>query len=407
MYLSESKIENKLVLSKILFVWGWISSLFWSLGIYLAIFSEKSIDRRKRDFEIYLLLLLFSCVLAMLGYLKLIISIWLRNMTKKARFINAFFENDLDGMIKADELSVAMGVNKRKAGKELKTLKRMFMTGFDIKQSGQEIYVELESKKVKCRCKNCGGEIDKKIYFAGVCPHCESLDIFAQVISNDKIYSIQHVKDELNDSQNGNKLINTSDSSKEYFYITGDTDESNKKKELFSLLVFGFGTFMTFVCILLSLQDVFRGEAESSVPIGFVILFMPLFTYNFIKHYNNYIYISSANRFSKIAAKASKPVVMPEDIFLENLRNMINQYSSGKKQFSINKKISAFREMQKRGYIRHCSLICNENEFTIGLSREIKKDSCPMCGAAISGALKDNATCKYCGYIIEDALIKK
>lgn len=98
---------------------------------------------------------------------------------------------------------------------------------------------------------------------------------------------------------------------------------------------------------------------------------------------------------------------MPEDIFVENLKNMINQYSSREKQYSIVKKISVFREMQKRGYIRHCSLIYNENEFTITLSREIKKDSCPMCGAPIDGTLKDNANCKYCGYVIDDALIKK
>lgn len=407
MYLIETGIEKKLALSKVLFVWGWISSLFWSLGIYIAIFSEKSVYRRKDDFKIYVLIILFAVVLALLGYLKLIISIWLKNMTKKARFINAFFENDLDGIIQADELSVAMGVSNRKAARELKKLKNMFMTGFEIKQSEQGTYVELESKKVKCICKNCGGEIDKKIYFAGVCPHCESLDIFAQVISKGKIYSIQRVKDEISNSQNPNRLINTDDSNKAYFYITGDTDDSNKRNELFLSFAFGFGTFMTLVCMLLSILDVFRGEAEISVPIGFVIFFMPLFTYNFIKHYNNYIYISSAKKFSGIAAKASKPVVMPEDIFVENLGNMIDQYSSNKKQFSTAKKISVFREMQKRGYIRHCSLVYNDKKFTIGLSREIKKDSCPMCGAAIAGALKDNATCKYCGYVIEDAMMKK
>lgn len=405
MYLLESKIDKKLAMSKVLFVWGWISSLFWSLGLYFAMFSEEATYRRKDDFIIYVLVVLFFAVWALLGYLKLIISIWIKNMTKKARFINAFFENDLDGIIQADELSAAMGVSNRKAARELMLLKRMFMKGFEIKQSEQGTYVELESKRVKCICKNCGGEIDKKLYFAGVCPYCESLDIFAQVISNDKVYSIQHIKEELTGSKN--KLIKADDSNKAYFYITGDADESNKPKELFLMLGFGFGVFMTFICILLSLRDVFRAEAEVSVPIGFVVIFMPLFIYNFIKHYNNYIYISSAEKFSKVAANASKPVVMPEDIFVENLKNMINQYSSGRKQFSSTKKISVFREMQKRGYIRHCSLIYNEKEFTIALSREIKKDSCPMCGAPVSGALKDNASCKFCGYIIEDALTKK
>ena len=404
MYLLESKIDNKLVLSKVLFVWGWISSLFWTFGLFFSMFSEKGVYRRKQDFEIYVLILLFFGVLALLGYLKLLISIWLKNMTKKARFINAFFENDLDGIIQADELSAAMGESNRRAGKELKTLKRMFMTGFDIKQSGRETYVELESKKVKCLCKNCGGEIEKKIYFTGICPYCGSLDIFAQVICNDKLYSIQHVKEELTDSQN--KLIKTDDSNKEYFYITGDADESNKKKELYLMLAFGFCTFMILVCMLLSILDVFRGEAEISVPIGFVIICMP-FIYNCSKHYNNYIYISSAKRFSKIAANALEPVVRPEDIFVENLKNMINQYSSRERRYSKGKKLTAFREIQKRGYIRHCSLIYNESEFAIVLSREIKKDSCPMCGAPIGGALKDNASCKFCGYIIEDVLVKR
>lgn len=403
MYLQESEIEKKLTLSKVLFVWGWISSLFWTATLFYAMFSKAGEYSRKRDFEIYILVLLFYGVFVLLGYLKLLISIWLKNMTKKARFINAFFENDLDGVIQADELSAVIGESNKKAGKELKILKRMFMEGFDIKQSGKETYVELESKKVKCFCKNCGGEIDKKVYFAGVCPHCESLDIFAQVISNDKIYSIQHIKEELTGSRN--KLIKTDDSNKEYFYITGDADESNKTKELHYMLIFGFCVFMAFMCMLLILLNVLRGAEELRLLVAFAIISMPLI-YNCRKHYKNYIYISSAKRFSKIAASSSKPVVMPEAIFVENLKNMINQYSSSKRQFSIAKKISVFREMQKRGYIRHCSLMYNENEFIIGLSREMKKDSCPMCGATINGAISSNATCKYCGYVIEDVLMK-
>ena len=41
-----------------------------------------------------------------------------------------------------------------------------------------------------CECKNCGAEIEKRVYFTGVCPYCRSSDLFAKILTDNRFYSI-------------------------------------------------------------------------------------------------------------------------------------------------------------------------------------------------------------------------
>lgn len=402
MYINESNINKMLLKSKILLVWGWISSLFWSATMLYAAFSKTGEYRRKDDVIVYILVVLFFAVLSLLGYLKIIISLWNQNMAKNARFLNSYFENDLDGRIAIEDIATVLGEKKGRIKRKLNLLKHKCMTGFELRQNENGTYVELESKKVKCVCKSCGGTIEKKTYFAGICPYCESLDIFAQVITNNKIYSIQYIKDEAAHMKASNEGERGSVKRESYFYITGDTDDSNKQKEFIYMFINGFFMFMIIICMMLALRDVIQGTENVFLLVAFIVLFMP-FLYNGIKHYRNIIFISSAKGFSKVAAKSEQPMLSLENLFVENLKNLIDPYDTKQKRFSLNQKVNAFREIQKRGYIRNCSLIHFENEFKIGLSREIKKSVCPMCGAPLTGTLNDYTTCQHCGYEIEDA----
>ena len=401
MYLLESKIRKMQSRSKALLVWGWISSLFWSGGMIFSIVSEKSTSRRKDDFLIYLFVIFFFLFFSLLGFLKLFLSVRIRNQIKKARFINAYFENDLDGNIRSGELAAVMGEDARKAGRELLLLRRKCMTGFTVQTVGNEVLVELESKKVKCQCKNCGAVIDKKIYFAGTCPYCGSLDIFAQVITDNKVYSIQHVQKEPEPKEG--TVAGANETTPSYFYITGYSDASSERHEFSRMALHGFAVFFLLILMGLALIDVIEGKEKPSLLLGFFLIMMP-FIYNVYVHHKNVLYIVAARRFSNNAANAPKPMMAPSGLIVENIRKMITSHSSNKKQMTDEQKVSIFREMQKRGYLRHCSLMFMENKFVIGLAREIKKDTCPMCGAALIGTLSDHPTCKYCGYEINDAV---
>lgn len=381
MYVRENKIKSMLISSKVLFVLGWISVLFWG-GCLVASLMKKT--------DMQFAIATFFLVLALLGILELWISNWLKSAVLEARFLENVFANDLDGRIDACELSEVMGKDEKRIFNKLERLKNLCMQGFRVNREGKNFCVELESKKTKCICKNCGGEMEKKIYFTGVCPYCGSLDIFAQVISGNKLYSILHTKNE---------------SAESYFYVTSDADESMQRKEILMCMLHAGIMFFYLVCALLSVSDVMNGEREVSLPIAFAVFSVP-FLFYMLKHYWNFVYIATARRFSKCAADITEPFISLQVIFVESLRNKYNIFVSRPKDCSEKKKLKAFREIQKRGYSRNCSLIHTEDGLRIGLKREIKKGVCPMCGSPLTGTLQDQCKCNYCGYVINDAIGK-
>ena len=66
------------------------------------------------------------------------------------------------------------------------------MKGFELKVIGNEEQVVLDSKIAVCECKNCAARIEKRMYFTGVCPYCDSSDLYAKVLSGNRFYSIEN-----------------------------------------------------------------------------------------------------------------------------------------------------------------------------------------------------------------------
>lgn len=253
------------------------------------------------------------------------------------RFIENVLANDLDGRIDVSALSDILGQGEKRIYSKLKQLKRLCMQGFRIHRDGEKLCIELESKKIKCFCKNCGGELEKKLYFHGICPYCGSLDIFAQVIAGDELYSIQHVENE---------------SAESYFYITGDADEAVLNKEIIMCLIHAGLALMNFILGYLGVRSVVEGERELSLPITFLV-FVVVFLYYMVQHYRTFIYIATVRRFSEDAADVKEPFLATRAIYVESLRNRYNVLVSTLKDSSDKKKLKVFREIQKRGYSRN------------------------------------------------------
>lgn len=381
MYIREDKIRTMMMRSKALWGLGWITTFFWGACFVLSLM-------RKVDMQFAIATFFF--VLTVPGIAMLWISDFLQNAALEARFFENIFSNDLDGRIDVHELLDVVGKNEKQLCNRLQRLKSHCMQGFSIYRTGGKTYIELESKTTKCICKNCGGEIEKKIYYKGVCPYCGSLDIFAQVISGDHLYSIQHVENA---------------SSESYFYITGDADIDMQKKELFMCMIHTSITILFIMFGFLGGGDVVKEENALSSLIMFVVLAIPFF-FCMTKHYWNFRYIATARRFSRYAANITDPFISLSVIFVESIRNVYDIFVSKEKEYSDKQKLKAFREIQKRGYSRNCSLLQTEDGLMIGLKRDIKKSTCPMCGSSLAGTLRDQSICDYCGYIIKNAIGK-
>lgn len=381
MYIRENELRRILTRSKVLSVFGWITTILFG-SCFAATFLKKV--------EMQFAVATFFGGFTFVGLFLLWLSNWYRKVALDAKFLENVFANDLDGTVEGSEISEVMGKSENRVIRRLKRLKSLCMKGYTVQSDGERFFAELESKKTKCICKNCGGEIEKKIYFKGLCPYCGSLDIFAQVITEDKLYSIGRA---------GNA------SSESYYYLTGDADVAMQNKETFKFLIHALVMILCVICTFLSISDVRRGDAKVTVPIFFVI-FSGVFLANMLQHYWNFVYIATARRFSKVAAKITAPLVSLQELYVEGLQNNYYIFGGNSKECPDKKKLKVFREIQRRGYARNCSLILLDDGLMIGLKREIKQDTCPMCGSPLTGTLKDRCQCNYCGYIIENAIEK-
>ena len=94
-----------------------------------------------------------------------------------------YFEGDLDGYIYISDMTNVFGKRPDEIYKELNDLiRRKFLINVFIRDHEGRKQIVLESMIAKCECKNCGAIIDKRVYFAGVCPYCGSSDIHAELI---------------------------------------------------------------------------------------------------------------------------------------------------------------------------------------------------------------------------------
>ena len=95
-----------------------------------------------------------------------------------------YFEGDLDGYVYISDMVNAFSKNEQIIYNELSIfIRRGILTNVSIRDYNGKKQVVLQSTTEKCQCKNCGAIIDKRVYFTGVCPYCQSSDIYAGVIN--------------------------------------------------------------------------------------------------------------------------------------------------------------------------------------------------------------------------------
>lgn len=71
------------------------------------------------------------------------------------------------------------------------------------------------------------------------------------------------------------------------------------------------------------------------------------------------------------------------------------------------RRLSLVRRAMRKGYLRHCTIEKHNGVMQVALAKKIVKDSCPSCGAPITGAVYSDYVCRYCDRKIMDVVVKK
>lgn len=335
----------------------------------------------------YTFLFLFSSGCIMLIFWKIS-----SNLIKKSYFYSSYFESELYSDVGYDELSKVTGGTADKARRELHILRILYMKRFSFVQDNDGEHIELYSKTVECQCKNCGAVIDKKVYFAGICPYCQTSDIFATVITDNQVYSIKN-------------------------------DTSKDKYKAGYYLQKGFWIKFIFRILALSL----------SITALLVFIFM---TIDYIGRYNDYEYLQelvlSGEGYASIELNQKNilnfilfdiffgllfiPIILvcgKKSLLMSKALNFSYTFSHSNSPFlnfsvlDTKKPVVFLRKVLQGGYIRNCTIENHQGKMKIALARKIVKDSCPSCGASITGAVDENYICEFCKNRIIKVIEKK
>ena len=315
------------------------------------------------------------------------------NAIRKAHFYSSYFETELYSDVGYDELSQATGYTANKVRRDLHIFRRLYMKRFSFVRNDEgEEHIELYSKTVECSCKNCGAVIDKKIYFAGICPYCKTSDVFAAVITDSKVYSIRN-----DTSKNRNNP--------EYYLQKSFWAKAGWRIIALSLSIIAILLFLTIAIDYTTkyndqeylLHLVLSGEGYASIELNqkhiinfilfdifFALIFVPI-VFIIIKKLSLMV---KARNFSYIFANSKTPFLNFSVLKTKNS----NVY---------------LRKTLQNGYIRHCTIEKHDGKMKIALAKKIVKDSCPSCGASITEAVNENYICKFCKNRIIKVIEKK
>lgn len=323
-----------------------------------------------------------------------------RNMIGRATFYSSYFEGDLDGYVKCSDLAQVIGKSAKKVTRQLHLLRKLYMKKFELKEKDGMKVVELYSKKCLCECRNCGANIEKRIYFTGVCSYCGSSDLFAKVLTDDRFYSIS------NNLKSGVK--------KPTFYRA---KHLTVKKVLFAIL-FALSAVIAIIALMMTLSEIphyFDREYQSK------ILLSPE------NHLSSYELIKADILDSIIYGTTLFVVFTPlafgefKQTFSATVAGIYAEFFSKSKKTFIDaknlpdisiisddkRKLKGARNAIRRNYLVNCTLEMHDGKLMAVLAKKIVKDQCPSCGAPIVGAVDENYVCQYCGRLIMEVIEKK
>lgn len=173
-YVNESRLNSRKITSTIILVIGIIGFVFWGF-ILLAALMYMELQ--------FLLIALFVASITALHAAMIIIAILIKRQNDMVYLYARYFEGDIDGYIYLGDMVNVVRKDEFTIYNELSRLQRKRILGnFFIRNFNGRKQIVLESKIIKCQCKNCGAIIDKRVYFAGICPYCQSSDIYAELM---------------------------------------------------------------------------------------------------------------------------------------------------------------------------------------------------------------------------------
>lgn len=323
----------------------------------------------------------------------ILIAAFSRNKIRDAVFYSGYFETNLYGNVWYNELSCATGYSAKKVKRDLRFLRIFYMKRFSFVTGGNGEYIELFSKRVTCRCRNCGAVIDKNEYFTGLCPYCKTPDIFASVITDNKIYSIT------NDVQS----VRTSP----VYYLKKHINL--KMGLLITALSFSGAFLFALFCMIMDYISkyndmdyqkglILSGKGYASIEINqkqmvdtivwdifFIMILLPIVIICIKKLH----IIASSRGLSGLFADSKAAFI---DLSVVEDAN----YSA-----------SLLRRCIQSGYLKNCTMENHDGAIMISLARKIVRDSCPYCGAPVSGAVGENYICGFCHNTIMGVIRKR
>lgn len=173
-YVNEGCFNSTKIASFIMLFVGIIGFMFWGFAFFAILMYGEEIIFSAFIIAIFVILHVF---LVYRGILK-------KKLDDMVYMYARYFEGDLDGYIYISDMVNVFGKNEETIYNELSILiRRLILTNVSIREVNGKKQIVLQSITEKCQCRNCGAIIDKRTYFAGVCPYCQSSDIHAGLIN--------------------------------------------------------------------------------------------------------------------------------------------------------------------------------------------------------------------------------
>lgn len=334
-----------------------------------------------------------------LGTFLLVSSGLSRKWIGDANFYSGYFEMDLDGYISYKDLAEVTRKSAGEVKSHLHFLRMIYMKGFELKYVGNEEQVVLNSKTAICECKNCGARIEKRMYFTGVCPYCESSDLHAKVLTDNRFYSIEN---------HMSKGTNKPD-----FYAA----KNIRLKKGLMAIYWGLAMFVIVIFFIMCMDHISKyNDKEYLIEVLFsengprsfeliradivemiiwsifiVIGFIPVA----VNRFKNIIYISAADSCSRYLARCKKAIIPIH--WLPVVKRKEDKITGFKSVYSA----------MRRRYLKNCTFEMHDGELKMALAKKIVKDKCPSCNGAITGSLNEHYRCRYCNNLIMDVVVKK
>ena len=349
-----------------------------------------------------------SVIYFFLGVLMIVYSRISRKLINDACFFSGYFEGDLNGYVDFTELAEITGRTPEQIRSRLRLLRPLYMKNFRIAKTINYRYpeiIELYSKTVTCCCRSCGGWMEKRVYFTGVCPYCGSSDLTAQVVSRQHFY---YINDNINRKPNDPHYYEApSLNTKRIWYAVGIgvalfsflillivfmTTVSNYNNEEYFREMIGKGitSYELFQKDLMNLI-IFSAFSLACSAIAFPFLLARVMS------------IEMAQSFARKFAQCPKPFLSFPELYQNTQGNSSYQSTSITPEIIYKRLLNTIKE----GYLRGCTPEKHGGTLRIALAKQIVKDLCPGCGAPIVGAITENHSCRYCGRLIFGVIRKK